>query len=276
MSDIFNYLDYRKLIKDRVKLSKKGQRGWTLQRLAERAAIQPPYLTNVLKERAHLNSDQLYNVSKNLGLNSEEIRFSLLLLDWERSANEERRTNLKNEIEAIRKQKLKTETHLKAEKVDPSLEDLTRFYINPELQLVYAFLGIEKYAGDLKLIAERLGIAVEQVQEYVAELKDLGMVQVAHKGVEKTKKRLHLPKDSALCSPQQMLMHYRALQHLQQLPGGEKYNFMVTFTADEETRERVQQEFMMFLGKIEQLVKEAPSKEVYQMHFDLFSWSFKK
>lgn len=270
---IFKYINYRQLIADRANSRKKARAGWTLQRLAQQAGLHPPFLTNVLKERAHLNSDQLFSLTRALDFSDEETSFALLLQEHERSAHAERRKYLRDRIDAVVREKARTESHLSAPKVEATTEEITRFYVNPELQLIHAFLGVERFAKDPRLIATALNIEPARVELLIRELVSLGYVRETGGGLEKTRKSLHLPKDSPLCAPQQLLMQYRALQHQQLLPEDSRYNFAVTFTSDEETKARIHQEFLQFLGRIEKWVRAAPSAEVYQLRFDLFPWS---
>jgi hypothetical protein len=139
--------------------------------------------------------------------------------------------------------------------------------------LVHAFLGVEEFAADHSLIAHCLKIDSMKLHSLIQELESLGFIKKSPKGYLKTKKSIHLSKSSPLCRPQQLLMQYRSLQHQQGMSDDNRYNFAVTFTANSETRERIQQEFLKFLSSIEDLVRAAPSEEVYQMNFDLFAWS---
>lgn len=273
MQSLFKYLNYRQLLADRAAFRKKARAGWTLQRLASQAGLHPPFLTNVLKERAHLNADQLYSLTRALDLSEEEGSFALLLMEYERSVHPERREKLRARIDGIAREKNKTDSHLSAPKVEATTEEITRFYINPELQLVHAFLGVARFAKEPGLIAGALNIERSRVEALVRELIDLGYARETATGLEKTRKSLHLPKESPLCAPQQLLMQYRSLQHQQLLPESSRYNFAVTFTADDGTQEKIHAEFLQFLGRIEKWVREAPSAEVYQLRFDLFPWS---
>jgi hypothetical protein len=51
------------------------------------------------------------------------------------------------------------------------------------------------------------------------------------------------------------------------------YSFSVTFSGDRATRNWLQQEFLALLSRAEAKVKKAKNEEVYQMNFDLFSWT---
>ncbi len=56
------------------------------------------------------------------------------------------------------------------------------------------------------------------------------------------------------------------------LEQNDKYNFTVSFTANEEAKEKIRLEFLKMLNFIEKAVTQAPSEKLYQMNFDLFKW----
>ncbi len=273
MDSIFDATNYRRILAAQSLAWKRRRPGMSLAGLARRAKLQAPYLTNVLKERAHLSADQLFSVSRILGFAENETAYVLLLLDWERSEQSERKALLRAQIDKARRGRLNVEKRLKAEVVGGATEATTRYWIHPEMQLVLTFLGVPRFAANFVRIAESLNIELSRVDEIVRELKELGLLRVGNKGLEKTKSRMHLAKDSPLCAPQQLLLHYRSLQHQQLLSPAAKFNFAVTFTADEKTREKIQVELLKFLETTEALVKNAPSESVYQLNLDLFPWS---
>ncbi len=270
---IYGYQSYRRWLNDQAHEWKKRSPSHTLARLSELAQLQAPYLTNVLKEKAHLNADQFFSIAQVFAISAEEFQYGQILLEWERSAHEKRKEHLRQRMAELKKQKLKTENYLKASADDISEQEATRFYLNPELQLVHAFFGVEEFAADQELIARHLRIDSVKLASLVQELEKLGFLKKTPKGYQKTKKSIHLSKSSPVCRPQQLLMQYRSLQHQQGLPEDDRYNFAVTFTADPATREKIHQEFLKFLSVIETQVREAPSEQVYQMNFDLFGWS---
>jgi uncharacterized protein (TIGR02147 family) len=270
----FDYLAYRSLLRDAATRWKREHAGGTLQRIATKAGVQAPYLTNVLKERAHLSGDQLHALGLVLGWDQEELDYAALLLEWERSAHAARRTLLKRRIEELRQEKLKTKANLKKEVVRVSPEEHQRFFLNPYYSLLNAFLGVGRFAREPERVARCLGVPRAQVKAWLRDLVRMQFLRAWKEGgYERAKTNFHLPTDSPLCEPHQNLLQQLASQQVQRLPADRKYIFQLTFSADPATRERVQREFLDFLKRIEPLVKEAPAEELYGMRFDLFQWS---
>lgn len=269
----FEYTNYRSLLSDQAKAWKKSRPGWTLRKIAEKANIQPPYLTNVLKARAHLSADQICSLAYVFEWNEDTTDFSLLLMEWERSGNSKRRTALGEKIARTQKEKVQIKAQLKKEVVQTSLGSDHKFFLNPYHYIVNAFLSIPRFAREPLRIASCISIKPADINGILNDLQEMKFVEKAGDGYRKLKKNFHLPKESPLCLPHQTLLQLASTQHMQNLPEGEKTNFTLTFSADQKTKDRINAEFRKFLQAVEPLVKEAPSEQVYGLRFDLFRWS---
>ncbi len=277
MASHFEHLAYRPLLREQAERWKKEHSGWTLQRIAQKAGIQPPYLTNVLKERAHLSSDQLHSLSRVWLWDQDELDYAQLLLDWERSGLDSRKKHLRAKLELVRKQKLESKANLKKDVVEASTpEELTRFFLNPFYFLLNAFLGVPRFSQDPARIASCLNVHPARVSSWLKDLVKMKFLEQGKDGFKVVRRNFHLPRESPLCEPHQQLLLQLSHQHLQSLPEDRKYSFTVTFSADPAAREKVQREFLAFLKKIEPVVKDAPSEELYGMRFDLFQWSHER
>ena len=273
MATIYDYAHYRPLIREQAMRWKKERAGWTLSRIAEKAQIQAPYLTNVLKEKAHLNADQLHSLGDVFGWDEAEREYTGYLLEWERSGNPRRREVLKGRIDKIRKDKLQVKGHLNKQVMEATPEEFTRFFMNPFYTLINAFMNISRFAKQPKRIARALGHDPAQVQRWVKDLVDMQFIAPTAGGYEKVRRNFLLPKESHLFPAHTQLMQQATLQQLQRLPEDKKFSFTATISADPETREKIQREFLKFAKAVEGLVKEAPSDELYGLRFDLFQWS---
>lgn len=273
MATFFDYVHYRPLLKEQAIRRKKESPGFTLARLAEKAQLQAPYLTNVLKEKAHLSADQLHSVADVLGWDDGERDYAQLLLDWERSANPRRRDSLKNRIEKIRKEKLQARAHSKNQLIETTAEEFTRFYLNPFYTLINNFISVPRFAKRPKRIAQALGVDTEMVSRYLKDLVEMGFLAAGAAGYQRVKKNFLLPKESPLFDPHVQLMQQLSARQMQRLPDDKKFSFSATFSADPVTREKIQREFLKFSKTLEEIVKEAPAEELYGLRFDLFQWS---
>lgn len=270
---IYNSWNYRAILAEQSRILKGQRPGFTLQRLAQKTNLQAPYLTNVLKERAHLSHDQAYVVANEMGFSPEERDHLLLLIEWERSGLKQRQTELKTKIEAQRREKLKSKAVLQKENLEPTSSDETRFFLNPYYTILNAFMAVERLSQSPSEIAQALHVSPIQIELWLKDLEQMGFLNRTKTGYQKLKRNFHLSKESPLCQPHQNLMSQISARHMQSLPESEKFNFNLIFSADEDTRDQIQAEYLKFLKAIEGLVKKAPSQNIFGLSFDLFRWS---
>lgn len=276
MSDLFNSLDYRDLCYSLASELKKKSPHWTSQKIAEKIPVHGPYLSNVFNKKAHFSVDQLFEFSNIVKLNPHETEYLLLLADWERCASQTRKADLKKRIEKIRQKSKLTEEHLQQQVMSHSDDVEARYFLNPDLFLVSTFLGIDKYAQKPALIAAALKVSEKQIAAWVDELVNMDFFKRSKTdelSPGKRAKSFHLSKKSPYCDPHILLMMLRGQQHQRSIRPEENYAFSLTFTGSQEAREALHSEFLKFLKRAEQIVKDAPSQEVFQMNFNLFPWS---
>lgn len=272
MTIIYRQWNYIEALEELFQARKSRVGKWTLARMGEEIGIQPSYITNVLKGRAHLQSDQLYAIAEHLGLKSNEREYLLLLLDYNRTVSAARKTELKAKLLQFQKKLLKSERHISAKTVEGG-ENLSEYYLNPVCPIVHVFLNFEQYAKHPEKIAQQLGIAKNLLGEALVILEKLKYIEKTSKGYTVLVKNRHLPKDSSLCEPHQTLMRYKSIDQMQRIPKDDKYSFSVTLSCTLEDKNLIHQEFLNFLKKSEAIVKNSKREGIYQINFDLFPWS---
>lgn len=248
-------------------------RTYTFQNMAKACRVQKTYLSRVFNGDAHLNDDQLFLACAYLGFSEDESRYVSLLHLHERSSVAEKRERLRREIEAMRQEHLTVSRHLKAASVPLNASDYAEYYLDPSMQIVHMYLTIERYARDIGKVREQIGISEVEMTAVLARLTRLGFIAFRSGRYHVLKDGMHLPAESPLYRPYRTLLRVRALQRIEWLPPGETYNFSVLFTADDDARRRIQAHFLEFAKKVEEEVKGAPARDVYQLGFDLFKWS---
>ena len=271
--NIFEEIDYRKTISKLVMEKKQLDSRVNFQRLAEAMRVQKSYLSNVLKGRAELSSDQLFLASEYLALDSEQRHYLTLLLEYGRSGLQIRKAGLLEEIKAIQKNKRESKAHLKAEKISPMSEDLTMYYLDPMNQLIHVALTIKRYQRDLSLLAHDLEIKTVRVQRIVTFLEKMGILE-RHPGkpIRLNLEHIHLPRENAIFPAWRNQLRQLSLGRLLKLDSDEAYSFSVTFSANEDTFELVRGKFLKLLREIEGPVGQASAEGLYHLAFDLFPW----
>lgn len=270
--NIFKYIRYQEVIEKSVKMRKKIDPKFTFRRLAEKTGIQNTYLTNVIKGRSELNTDQMYLVTKELNFNAEEQEYMYLLLEYGRCYVKERKDFLLSKIQKIQADHLDISKHLEAPTESAAYDYAAEYFLDPLCCIVHLFFEIPKYANNPALIQSQLGIPKEKFDEVIELLIEMKALEFSKGQLLYREHNYHLNKESHLNQTAQILMKIKSVEQLEKL-GAKKANvFSVTFSANDEVKTLINNEFLKFLKKTEKLVKDAKPEKVYQLNFDLFPW----
>ncbi len=270
---IFNKIDYRENLKTLVENRKKLDSSVTYQRMAEHMRIQKAYLSQVIKGIRDLSQDQLYMAMDYLDLKEHEREFLRLSLEYERSGLMLRKRELKIDLTKLQKKYSKTSAYIEVEEMDTNTSGIDAYYLDPWNAVVQICLWIPSLNQDPREIAHALNLPVSKVQSVFVTLEKVGVIEVEKGKVKLTKNKMHIPKDSPLFQLWRSSLNSIAQNRLQVISEDQKYSFQVVFSADENAQKEINEEFLKFLKKVEKTVKDAKNKEVYQMSFDLFSWT---
>lgn len=270
--NIFKYIRYQEVIEKSVKMRKKIDPKFTFRYLAQKTGIQNTYLTNVIKGRSELNADQMYLITKELNFNAEEQDYMLLLLDYGRCYIKDRKEVLLEKIQKIQADHLDISKHLEAPVESTSSNYAAEYFLDPLCCIIHLFFEIPKYANNPSLIQAQLGIPKEKFDEVIKLLIEMKALEFSRGQLQYREHNYHLNKESHLNQTAQILMKIKSVEQLEKL-GAKKANiFSATFSANDEIKTLINDEFLKFLKKTEKLVKDAKAEKVYQLNFDLFPW----
>ncbi|OQW50509.1 MAG: hypothetical protein A4S09_01575 [Proteobacteria bacterium SG_bin7] len=274
MENIYKTDDYRKALRSTVYHHKENlgiKRSF--QKMAEHCRVQKTYLSKVLNQGGNLTRDQLYLACDYLNLKDNETEFLMTLHELDDAIVLPRQKKLRERIEKMRSQYLKTEAHIDAPASTVKTVDLQTYYLDPLLQLIHIMLTISKYSKDPKLISKSLAITEPIISDKLRILERLRVIEVVEEGIKVLNTELHLSADSEIFSAYRKLMRLTAINRLDQLDSKKAYSFSVIFSSSPVVREEIQEHFLKFLNKVKKLVSGGDEREVYQMNFDLFDWT---
>jgi uncharacterized protein (TIGR02147 family) len=275
MINVYEKEDYRELFLDILEQAKQKPMGQALAQIAKKCGIQPSYLTNVLKQRCHFSADQASDLLTYLGYNTEEIDYVLLLIEYERTGSLSRRQTLKDKVKKIRQFKLRADNYVEAKiQKNDSITSFMNYYLDPLVPIIHMYFGLRAVEQTPRKIAEKLRVSEVRVANLINYLRQEHFIELKNGKYQQTALQLHLPKDSPLSKPHQILMRGLAQEHLARVETENHFAFTVTFNADENARARIQVEFLKYIKKCQHLCRESKSENVLQMHFDLFPWEF--
>ncbi|MBI2519968.1 MAG: TIGR02147 family protein [Bdellovibrio sp.] len=273
MYNIFMESEYRKIIKTIVETKKQVDKKFNYQKMAESMGIQKAYLSQVLQGTRDFSQDQLYRAAQFLRLTEPEYEYMKLLLEYSRSALAERKQKLQKEISEIQSQNLKTEKSVDLKKIEVIAEKGATYYLDPLNQIVHMALDIPRFRKNISDLAKALELSDVRVKKTLSTLQEIGIIEIKNNEIKVLTHNIHLPKDSPIFWPWKTALSAMSNYRIRNLEENSTYNFSVVFAADEETKTKLQAMFLNFLKDARPLVEKAKSKEVFQMNFDLFSWT---
>ena len=108
------------------------------------------------------------------------------------------------------------------------------------------------------------------------KLQKLRIIAITDGQITILKDTLHLPPESPYYEAYRTLLRLKFGEHQRRkssTPEAESdYSFTVLFSANEEVRSWAKSEFLQFLGKLEEKVKQCEAESVYGLSFDLLRW----
>jgi len=273
---IYNHLDYRDILSQLVKDRRAFEPRFGFHKLAEAARIQKPYMSKVMGLTANLSQDQLFRICQFLTLSEAESEYMHLCLEHARTGVSDRQLYLKKKIDAIAEKHRDSSQHLKAKVVsnDASMNAMSDYYLDPMVQLVHVALAIPRYSKDPMSLAEDLSLDGPQMHAIVSSLEKSGLIVRDGKALLPREMTLHLAKTSPLYKAWRNQLKLLSMHKINTLGTNDStYSFSTVFTATESTRKKIHEQFLEFLKGCEQDVTSGTPRNLYQMSFDLFSWS---
>ena len=273
---VFAFESVRSAIDERLSDLKKQAIRITLAQLATTCGMQASYVTNVLKNRAQFNSDQLYRVAETLKFRPEEIDFLLMLLEYERTSYGPRKTRLEARLKEVRVMQLNAQTYITTPVNELQPQDLERYYLDPLVQLIHVYLGSVDGKTSSQELATRFGISRSHASEVLTFLKESGFIEILSDSIRVIKRGRHLERGSALRKPHHALMRIKSIEQMQRLPPDSAYSFSATIATAPEIGLQIRAGFLKYLKKVEKLVRENETGPLLQMNFDLFPWDIER
>lgn len=274
---VFEIDDYRDLFARLFRIQKEKDSEFSLALLAQSCGIQPSYLTNVAKGRAHFSSDQAYLVLTELRRPMEEIEYILLLIDWERSGISSRKKLLKEKLNEIRNQKIRADRVVETSKAKPAASEAIpesfKYYSDPFASILHMYLGTRAARSDSQGISKDLGLDLDRIKILLKNLEEMKLIRKVNGSYVVAVQAQHLASDSPL-----QRMHHTAIRALSmdkmiRLSKDDYYSFSATVSISDDSRFAIRAEFLKFIQKAQEIVTKAPAEKVMQMHFDFFPWT---
>lgn len=271
---IFDHTDYKEALRQRLAALKQTKPHLTLKKISTLLPVQYTFLSKVLNSPdSNLSEDHLHKFALILELLPDEIDFLILLRSQLVSADEDRKNYLQKKIESIRKEKI-----VSANSVHRSSDNLRiemSYLFNPLCALTYVALFIPDIKKDPRRLISLLGINLDKLKEIFLILEQYQLITVGDSPLEVKKlneQRFHYSPDHPLMRLHQQIVKSYLMQKMPFVSEANKDSFFVTFSADQESFQKIKIKFRDFLKEVQNITMKSKDKNLYQMSFDLMQW----
>lgn len=233
--NVYAARDYRDFLNQKTK-DEKGRGG--LSRIASAAKCQNSHITRVLKGEQHITMDQAFRLARFWHLPPDEERFFLKLVEWDRSGEPAFRAQLRQELDALKKEQEDFSVRLQKDAV-PSTSFEMLYYSAWYWSAIHVITSVPEFRT-VGAISSRLQLPLPVVRECLEMLEAHGLVERRDAQWQMTGKNIHLPKQSPLNSVQHGNWRSRAV-FSSQIPGDDGVHFTTVQSVSKADFESIKQ-----------------------------------
>lgn len=191
--ELFDYLDYKHYINDRIKQSPSKGRGIKLK-MAEHLHCQSAFISQVLNGLPHFSLEQAVKLNKFFGHTHDESKFFILLLQISRAGTVELKDFFRRDVKEILAKRSDLKNRIDIKK---SLRPMDQqvYYSSWHYAAVHMLLAIKEFQYP-ESIADRLHLERGKVIEILNFLVQTGLAKKVENNFEIGVTRIHLDNDS--------------------------------------------------------------------------------
>lgn len=264
---IFDHLDYKKYLHERIEAAPYRGRGLKLQ-MAKAIGVHTAYISQVLNKGPHFNLEQAMKVNQFWGHSKQEARFFCLLINLARAGTHELRQFIQEEInEVLEKRKnLKERLDIK-DSLDESNQNI--YYSSWSYAAIHILTSIPSFQS-VESIVERLRLPRERVQENLKFLVDTGLVLQKGARFMIGTTRIHLSADSLQIQRHHSNWRSQAVISLDR-SSAEDLHYSSVISLSKQDRPRVKEILIKAIEECRAIIRESPEEDLHVITLDSFT-----
>lgn len=260
--------NYRTIIREIVEARSAKKDGMSFTKLASVCRIQRSYLSQVINLKNHFSNDQLYSLCEALDLPKSQRDYLMLLSEYERCKNTERKQYLQQKI-----QKLKEAEARNASVMSEALRDaLDDYFCDPWAEIILNFFRIEHYARNPDEVRDVLGITRRRWEVVMQTLRDCQFVVDGPDRIL-TPNGFPVPEEN---SPADRIRHIMARMRVAQQKLKQRYidDFLYNlwYTTSRGSKKQLKINQLHLLKRIYEESRNTRQEKIYQLTLDVLSF----
>lgn len=269
MEVLFKQKNYREIIRELVEARSAKKDGISFTKLANVCRIQRSYLSQVMNLKHHLSNDQLYAICEALELPQSQCQYLILLSEFERCKNPERKAYLQQKIQKAHDSDAAQGVDSMSEAQRDALDD---YFCDPMAEVVLNFFRLETYARNPTKVREILGMTTQRWQDVMKTLRDCQFI-VESGGRILTPKGFPVPEEN---SPADRIRHIMARMRVAQQKLRQRniddFLYNSWYTTNREAKKQLKISQLHLLRRIYEESKNTRQEKIYQLTLDVLTF----
>lgn len=268
METIVPQENYRTVIREIVEARSAKKDGMSFTKLANVCRIQRSYLSQVINLKNHFSNDQLYAICEALDLPKSQRDYLMLLSEYERCKNPERKDYLCHKIKKVQESVAKN-TSVMSEALRDALDD---YFCDPWAEIVLNFFRIDHYARHPEEVREILGITRRRWDVVMKTLRDSQFIVDGPDRIL-TPQGFPVPEEN---SPADRIRHIMARMRVAQQKLKQRYidDFLYNlwYTTNRDSKKKLKIDQLHLLKRIVEESRHTRQEKIYQLTLDVLSF----
>ena len=175
MMDVYQYFDYRKLLKDLYQQRKSEDSKFSYRFICLKSGIRSPgYFSNVLAGKSNISLKVVLKLSQVFGLKRPEAEYFELLVLFNQAKTHDEKNHIFDRILKLKKSKVKT--------LDAGYYELFRHWYYPAIR---ELLDFHPFQGDYRELSQWVAppITPKEAERAIGVLESLGLIRKNEHGI---------------------------------------------------------------------------------------------
>ena len=266
-TSIFQYLDYRALVLDLIKLRPSGGRG-ERKKLATALGCQMAFVTHFLNGAKDISAEQAIKIAKYFSFKASELEYFVELVAYSRAGSAELREFYLQQLKKMQRQFESLQSRLDEDQ-SLSLNDQAKYYSHWLYSAIHMAATIPELQS-VTALARHFHLPDTDLIPVIEFLSGKGLVKFEMGNVRPGKKHIYISSDSPFVQHHHMIWRTRLLQD-NRLANSDDLQYSLCFTASEKDWPAIREVLVRSISDCLQTIRPSPEEKLGALCIDLRS-----
>lgn len=267
---VYEYSNHRTLVRGLIQQAKKDHPDLTLGRIAEASGITPSFLSQVLGGDHEFSNDQIFMIGRFFKLDEDELEYLVLLNEYHRCSLQERRRDLKRDLEKIQDAHLRVVEYIPYDHIDTGSTPMDDLLCDTAATLMEAHFVTEENLKDPLRVKKKMGLSDEDFARGLGLLEKARFIESDGKGYRRVVGETMIYKINVAAKFNAVYSRLKAVEKLFANDPSDLIGTLV-FCANDDFVQKTKARLLEFLNQaLDEAEKDEDRDEVYFVNLDLF------